>query len=78
MSDSRISTRLGGMICPKVPDAQMVPQANDFEYPRRRNTGKVNKPKVTTVAPTIPVDAPIRTPTRMIASPIPPRSLPAA
>ena len=48
---------LGGMICPKVPDAQMVPQANDFEYPRRRNTGKVNKPKVTTVAPTIPVEA---------------------
>ena len=26
MSDSRISTRLGGMICPSVPEAQIAPQ----------------------------------------------------
>ncbi len=30
MSDSRIRTRLGGMIWPSVPDAQMVPQAKDL------------------------------------------------
>ena len=78
MSESRISTRLGGMIWPRVPDAQMVPQASDFEYPRRRNTGRVSRPKVTTVAPTMPVDAPMSTPTRMIESPMPPRRPPAA
>jgi hypothetical protein len=27
MSDSRIRIRLGGMICPSVPEAQMAPQA---------------------------------------------------
>ncbi len=26
ISDNRMSTRLGGMICPSVPEAQMVPQ----------------------------------------------------
>jgi len=66
------------MIWPSVPDAQIVPQASAFEYPRRTNTGSVNNPRVTTVAPTIPVDAPIRTPTTMTATPIPPRTGPAA
>ena len=35
MSPSRISTRLGGMICPSVPDAQITPHANPLSYPRR-------------------------------------------
>ena len=41
------------------------------EKPLRNST-------VTTVAPTIPVEAPISTPTRMIASPMPPRRRPVA
>ena len=30
MSDSRIRIRLGGMICPNVPEAQIAPHATDL------------------------------------------------
>ena len=39
--------------------------------------GSVSRPSVTTVAPTMPVVAPISTPTRMMPMPSPPRSEPA-
>ena len=77
MSDSRISTRLGGMICPSVPDAQMAPQLMPGSYPRRSSVGRVSRPSVMTVAPTMPVVAPINTPTPMMPSAMPPRMPPA-
>ena len=70
--------RLGGMICPSVPEAQITPQASPRSYPRRSMPGRVSRPSVTTVAPTMPVVAPISTPTRMMPMPSPPRKLPAA
>ena len=42
---------------------------------RRSSVGSVSNPSVTTVAPTIPVVAPISTPTRMMPMPRPPRRL---
>jgi hypothetical protein len=78
MSASRIKIKLGGMIWPRVPEAQMMPHESPLSYLRRNKVGSVSRPSVTTVAPTMPVVAPISTPTTMIPMPRPPRKLPAA
>ena len=64
------------MICPKVPDEQINPAASLGSYPARSMTGKLIKPIVTTVAPTIPVDAANNVPTNKTEAPRPPRILP--
>ena len=56
----------------------MIPHARPLSYLRRNNVGSVSRPSVTTVAPTMPVVAPMSTPTRMMPMPRPPRRLPAA
>ena len=53
----------GGIICPSVPEAEITPVANSGEYLFLSIVGKDNKPIVTTVAPTIPVDAAKKAPT---------------
>ena len=51
------------MIWPNVPEAEITPVANCGEYPFRNIVGRDNKPIVTTVAPTIPVEAARNAPT---------------
>ena len=53
----------GGIICPSVPDAEMTPVANCGEYLFRSMVGNDSSPIVTTVAPTIPVEAARKAPT---------------
>ena len=60
------------MIWPNVPDAMMVPHAMPLSYPRRNKVGKVKRPKVIMVAPTIPVVAPIKAPNKIMPTAIPP------
>ena len=77
ISESKIKIRLGGIICPSVPDAMMVPQAIPLSYPLLRRVGKVSKPNVMIVAPTIPVVAPISAPNKIMPTAIPPLTPPA-
>ena len=65
-------TMEGGMICPRVPDAQMVPVASGLEYPLRSIAGSEMSPIATTVAPTMPVVAARRAPTKTTDTPSPP------
>ena len=67
---------LGGMIWPSVPEAATVPVASSFLYPRRSMVGTASRPMVTTVAPTIPVEAPSRAPTTTTEMASPPRRRP--
>ena len=60
------------MICPKVPEAQMVPQANELEYRLRIIAGSEIRPMAMTVAPTMPVVAASRAPTNTTEMPRPP------
>ena len=64
------------MICPSVPEAQIVPVAISGEYPRLSIVGNDNSPIVTTVAPTMPVLAASNMPTIVTEIPSPPRRLP--
>ena len=66
----------GGMICPRVPDAHIKPDESRALYPALVMTGRLIKPIVTTVAPTIPVDAANRAPTIITEIPRPPALLP--
>ena len=74
---ARVSPRItraidGGMIWPRVPDAQIVPHASLWSYPARSIVGRLRRPMVTTVAPTIPVDAASSIPTKVTEMPRPP------
>ena len=60
---SRTSTIDGGMIWPSVPDVAITPVESSLEYPARSMVGREISPMVTTVAPTIPVEAASRAPT---------------
>ena len=53
---------LGGIRMPRVPTAQTVPDARRLSYPFSSMTGSPSKPKSTTDAPIIPVDAASKTP----------------
>ena len=66
----------GGIICPNVPEAHINPEASFLSYPRLSIVGNVNKPIVTTVAPTIPVDAANKAPTIITVKPNPPLNFP--
>ena len=70
------STMLGGMIWPSVPEAQMMPVETAGEYARLSMAGSEMSPMVTTVAPTMPVEAANRPPTRQTEIPSPPPKLP--
>ena len=63
MSAKRTSTMDGGIIWPRVPLAQITPVEIFLLYFHLIISGSDNIPIVTTVAPTMPVDAAIRTPT---------------
>ena len=67
-----IRTIDGGIICPNVPEAAMVPVARDGEYLLRNITGKEIRPIATTVAPTMPVVAANKAPTKTTEIPSPP------
>ena len=67
-----IRTIDGGIICPNVPDAQIVPDANDGEYLFRIIAGNEIRPIATTVAPTMPVVAANSAPTNTTEMPKPP------
>ena len=67
-----IRTIEGGIICPKVPDAAIVPVARGAEYLFRSIAGKDINPIATTVAPTIPVVAANNAPTNTTEIPSPP------
>ncbi len=64
------------MICPSVPDAQMVPVAILGSYPLLSILGRESNPIVTTVAPTIPVLAANNIPTTVTEMPSPPLNCP--
>ena len=66
----------GGMICPSVPAAAIEPQAREVSYLRRSMVGRDSRPMVTTVAPTMPVEAASSAPTTDTEMPRPPRRLP--
>ncbi len=70
------STMEGGMIWPRVPAAQMVPVASSGEYPLLSMVGRLRSPMVTTVAPTMPVEAASTAPTMMTDMASPPRIRP--
>ena len=76
MLPSKTSTILGGIICPSVPEAAIVPVDNSGWYPRFSIVGRLSSPMVTTVAPTIPVDAPSSAPTTTTEIASPPLSRP--
>ena len=57
------------MICPRVPEAHIKPDESLVLYPAFVITGKLIKPIVTTVAPTIPVDAANNAPTKITEIP---------
>ena len=67
-----MSTIEGGMIWPKVPDAQMVPVASEWEYLLRNMAGREIMPMAITVAPTMPVVAASNAPTITTEIPKPP------
>ena len=60
------------MICPKVPDAAITPVESSGEYPFLSMVGRESKPIVTTVAPTMPVDAAKNAPTTTTETAKPP------
>ena len=60
---SKTSTTYGGIICPNVPDEAITPVASLGSYPLFSIVGKLINPIVTTVAPTIPVEAASMPPT---------------
>ena len=64
----------GGITWPSVPEAAMVPVARRTSYPCRSMVGSAISVMVITVAPTIPVEAASRVPTRITAKPSPPRT----
>ena len=64
------------MICPSVPEAAIVPVAKDGEYLLRSIAGREIRPIATTVAPTIPVVAANKAPTKTTEMPNPPRTGP--
>ena len=66
----------GGMICPRVPDDAITPVASFLSYPLLSIVGKLIRPIVTTVAPTIPVDAASIPPTIITEYARPPLILP--
>ena len=66
----------GGMICPNVPEAHINPEANFLSYPHLSIVGNVNSPIVTTVAPTMPVEAANKAPTIITVNPNPPLKFP--
>ena len=72
----RTRTTEGGIICPKVPDDAITPVASFVLYPLFIITGKLISPIVTTVAPTIPVDAASIPPTMITEYANPPLILP--
>src|SRR5262245_41206333 len=76
MSPSSTRMTLGGMICPSVPEAQIVPVISRLSYPRRIMVGSDTSPMVMTLAPTIPVDAARMAPTTTTEIAMPPRSRP--
>jgi len=76
MSPMKISTVEGGMIWPSVPLAQITPVASFGSYPARTIAGSEISPIVTTVAPTMPVEAASNAPTRITEMPKPPRIRP--
>jgi hypothetical protein len=63
----------GGMICPRVPAAATVPVDSSGRYPCRSMVGTASSPMVTTVAPTMPVEAPSNAPTTTALMASPPR-----
>ena len=67
-----MTTIEGGMIWPSVPEAAIVPVARGASYLARIMTGKEIRPMAMTVAPTIPVVAAKRAPTKTTAIPSPP------
>ncbi|GHD43157.1 hypothetical protein GCM10008110_06690 [Marinobacter persicus] len=62
----------GGTICPRVPEAQMVPVARRLSYLWASMTGREIRPMATTLAPTTPVEAASRAPTRIVEMARPP------
>ena len=66
----------GGIIWPSVPEAEITPVANSGEYLFLSIVGNDNKPIVTTVAPTIPVDAAKNAPTTTTETAKPPGKWP--
>src|SRR3990172_4937869 len=76
MSPSRMRMTLGGRICPRVPEAQMVPAVSSLLYPRRSMVGSETSPMVMTLAPTMPVEAARMAPTTTTEIAMPPRCLP--
>jgi len=71
-SPNKTSTIDGGIICPSVPAAATVPVAIFGSYPLLNIVGRDKSPIVTTVAPTIPVDAANKAPTIDTDIPKPP------
>ena len=66
----------GGIIWPNVPEAEITPVANSGEYLFLSIVGNDNNPIVTTVAPTIPVDAAKNAPTTTTETAKPPGKWP--
>ena len=64
------------MICPRVPEAEITPVANSGEYLLRSMVGRDSSPMVTTVAPTIPVEAARKAPTTTTETARPPGRAP--
>ena len=71
-----INTIEGGIICPSVPEAAIVPVARPCEYLFFNIAGNEINPIATTVAPTIPVVAASNAPTKTTDIPRPPLTLP--
>ena len=66
----------GGIICPNVPDAQITPVDKVFLYLCLSITGSEITPIAMTLAPTTPVEAASRDPTKMVEMAKPPLILP--
>ena len=73
---SKTITIDGGIIWPNVPEAAMTPVDSSGEYPLRSMVGSDSSPIVTTVAPTMPVDAAKNAPTTTTDTARPPGSGP--
>ena len=73
ISPYMIKTIDGGIMVPSEPEAQMVPMARFWLYPRRNICGSAIKPSNTTSPPIIPDIAAITTAITEVTSAIPPR-----
>ncbi len=71
-----IKTIEGGITCPSVPEAVMIPVASVVSYLFLNIAGKEISPIAITVAPTIPVVAASNPPTKTTDTPKPPGILP--